>query len=219
MAATTASLPRKAILGRPARPEVDAAPTVRSTERIEEIDREHRAALLQEALRLTHGEMSEAEDLVQETLLKALRYNRRGRTIRERSRRWLLTILTNTYIDRYRRRAVRPAELPFDEVSELVTTEPALEAPRVPSPEVAPQPWSEQREAFRWMFSDEVLCALAQLPDVFRSAVLLADVEGLSYQEAADRLRVPLGTIMSRIHRGRARMRHALSDPLSPCLA
>ena len=63
-------------------------------EKLDLIDRQHRGALLQEALRLTHGNESEAEDLVQDTLLKALRHERRGGDIRDRSRRWLLTILT-----------------------------------------------------------------------------------------------------------------------------
>ncbi|MFN2431427.1 MAG: sigma-70 family RNA polymerase sigma factor [Gemmatimonadota bacterium] len=187
-------------------------------ERLDLIDRQHRAALLQEALRLTHGNESEAEDLVQETLLKALRHHRNGGDIRERNRRWLVTILTNTYIDRYRRRAVRPAELPFDLLEGVVA--PAASATAAPEAVVATRglSWDEQRERFRIVFSDEVLCALGRLPEVFRSAVLLTDVEGLSYQEAADRLSVPLGTVMSRIHRGRARMRHSLTAPGSPCL-
>ncbi len=192
--------------------------TTTGGERLEELDRQHRAALLQEALRLTHGEMAEAEDLVQETLLKALRHDRRGGSIRDRSRRWLLTILTNTHIDRYRRRAVRPAELSFDTVEESLPREPAAEPQAGVAESAAGLPWEEQRELFRWMFTDEVLCALGRLPEVFRSAVVLADLEGLSYQEAAERLRVPLGTVMSRIHRGRARIRRALTDPLSPCL-
>jgi RNA polymerase sigma-70 factor (ECF subfamily) len=191
---------------------------MRAGDLIETIDRDNRPALLQEALRLTRGELSEAEDLVQETLLKALRYDRGGNEIRERTRRWLLTILTNTYIDRYRRRSVRPAETAFEDVEELLADRPAAEGQAVSTLRVAELPWSEQRERYRWLFSDDVLCALARLPEVFRKAVVLTDVEGLSYQEAADRLRVPLGTVMSRIHRGRARLREALSSDASPCL-
>jgi RNA polymerase sigma-70 factor (ECF subfamily) len=191
---------------------------MKTRQRLDDIDRQHRSALLQEALRLTHGDVSEAEDLVQETLLKALRYEQNGRTIRDRSRRWLLTILTNTYIDRYRRRLVRPTELPYENLEEVVSTPVGAEERMDLEAGEATLSWDAQRERFRWMFSDEVLCALGELPEVFRSAVVLADVEGLSYQEAANRLRVPLGTIMSRIHRGRARMRRVLTDPLSPCL-
>jgi RNA polymerase sigma-70 factor (ECF subfamily) len=186
--------------------------------RMEKIDRDNRPALLQEALRLTRGEVGEAEDLVQETLLKALRYDRNGNKIRERTRRWLLTILVNTYIDRYRRRSVRPPEVAFDEVQELVPDRAAPEGQSVSTIGAAGLPWSQQVELYRWLFSDEVFCALSQLPEVFRSAVVLADVEGLSYQETADRLSVPLGTVMSRIHRGRARIREALSSGVSPCL-
>ncbi len=191
---------------------------MRAGELMETIDRDNRPALLQEALRLTRGEMSEAEDLVQETLLKALRYDRQGNEIRERTRRWLLTILTNTYIDRYRRRSVRPPETAFDDVQELVADQAAPEGQAVATLGVAELPWSQQRDLYRWLFSDEVLCALSQLPELFRSAVVLTDVEGLSYQEAAGRLSVPLGTVMSRIHRGRARLRAALRSDTSPCL-
>jgi RNA polymerase sigma-70 factor (ECF subfamily) len=191
---------------------------MRAAERIEAIDRNNRPALLQEALRLTRGELSEAEDLVQETLLKALRYDRQGNPIHERNRRWLLTILTNTYIDRYRRKSVRPLELAFDDVQEVVGGRAAQPRERVSTEGLASLPWEEQREVYRWVLSDDVLCALARLPDVFRSAVVMADLEGLSYQETADRLSVPLGTVMSRIHRGRARMREALSSDISPCL-
>jgi RNA polymerase sigma-70 factor (ECF subfamily) len=187
-------------------------------ELMDTIDRDNRPALLQEALRLTRGELSEAEDLVQETLLKALRYDRRGNEIRDRTRRWLLTILTNTYIDRYRRRSVRPAETAFEDMEEVLADRPAADAPSVPMVGLAELPWTEQRDRYRWLFSDEVLCALARLPEVFRRAVVLTDVEGLSYQETADRLGVPLGTVMSRIHRGRARMRSALLAETSPCL-
>jgi RNA polymerase sigma-70 factor (ECF subfamily) len=191
---------------------------MRVGELMETIDRDNRPALLQEALRLTRGEMSEAEDLVQETLLKALRYDRRGNEIRERTRRWLLTILTNTYIDRYRRRSVRPTETTFDDVEEVLADRPAADAQSVSTLGLADLPWNEQRDRYRWLFSDEVLCALARLPEVFRQAVVLTDVEGLSYQESADRLGVPLGTVMSRIHRGRARLRTALSAETSPCV-
>lgn len=202
----------------PAIAHAEIEPTRGYSRTLEVLDREHRTALFQEALRLTHGDASEAEDLVQETLLKALRYERGGGKIRDRSRRWLLRILTNSYIDRHRRRVVRPVELPFEDVAEFVTSVSNAEPVARPLDEAAVLPWTEQRERFRWVFDDEVLCALSQLPEVFRAAVVLADVEGLSYQEAADRLQVPLGTIMSRLHRGRARMRRALTDPLSPCL-
>ncbi|MBA2565538.1 MAG: sigma-70 family RNA polymerase sigma factor [Gemmatimonadetes bacterium] len=201
-----------------AKPDLLSRPALTITDRLDHIDRQNRAALLQEALRLTHGEMSEAEDLVQETFLKALRHDRNGGQIREQNRRWLLTILTNTYIDRYRRRSVRPVELSYDGLDEWVTSDEEAEAAPAVTVTGPVLPWPEQRERFRWVFTDEVLCALNRLPDVFRSAVLLTDVEGLSYKEAADRLSVPLGTVMSRIHRGRARMRRSLSDPLSPCL-
>ena len=186
--------------------------------RIEAIDRNNRPALLQEALRLTRGEQSEAEDLVQETLLKALRYDRKGNEIRDRNRRWLVRILTNTYIDRYRRTSVRPLEIPFEDLQELVGDRKVSEGAGGSAAATGALPWDEQRELYRWWFSDEVLCALSQLPGVFRSAVVLTDIEGLSYQEAANRLSVPLGTVMSRIHRGRVRMRKALTSDMSPCL-
>jgi RNA polymerase sigma-70 factor (ECF subfamily) len=194
----------------------DSITTVK--EPMEAIDRNNRPALVQEALRLTRGELNEAEDLVQETMLKALRYERKGNEIRDRNRRWLVTILTNTYIDRYRRTAVRPLEIPFEDLQELVGDRAVLEGAAVSTTGTGALPWDEQRELYRWWFSDEVLCALSQLPEGFRSAVVLVDIEGLSYEEAAHRLNAPLGTVMSRIHRGRARMRKALTSNTSPCL-
>ncbi len=109
-------------------------------------------------------------------------------------RAWLLTILRNTERNRHRRR--RPELLSDPDIAEE-------RGPRTEADEVEKR--AEDRE-----FDDAVTAALEQLPENFRRVVELVDVDGLSYQEAADVLDVPLGTIMSRLHRARRRIRELL---------
>jgi len=138
------------------------------------------------AYRMT-GNAADAEDLVQDTLLRAWRGFDRfqpGTNLRA----WLHTILQRVRVDQLRRKGRRP---PMEELGE---TEPA-----VPPPQDALASGAEALER-----------ALGGLPEVFRTAVVLRDVEELSYAEIAEALRVPIGTVMSRIHRGRARLRAAL---------
>jgi len=134
----------------------------------------------------------EAEDLVQDTLLRAFRAidGFDGR----HPRAWLLTILRNTNINRHRKR--RP-ELMRDPDTELerLAAEPGADAPDA---------------AVDAGFDHEIEVALAELPEVFRRVVELVDVDGLSYAEAAEVLGVPIGTVMSRLHRARARIREHL---------
>jgi len=143
------------------------------------------------ALSLTRNR-ADAEDLVQESLLRAYRAidGFDGRY----PRAWLLTILRNTERNRHRRR--RPELLKEPEIAE--ERGPATEADAV-------ERRAEDRE-----FDAAVTAALEQLPDNFRRVVELVDVDGLTYQEAADVLDVPLGTIMSRLHRARRRIRDLL---------
>lgn len=145
------------------------------------------------ALRLT-GQAADAEDLVQDTLVRA--YRALDRFDGAYPRAWLLTILRNTHVNRGRRQ--RPLLLRTDE---MTVTEVGVVPLSVPSSEEVVL--SEQFEAV-------VVEALATLSDKYRSAVELVDIEGLSYQEAADRLGVPRGTVMSRLHRGRAHIRSRL---------
>jgi RNA polymerase sigma-70 factor, ECF subfamily len=143
------------------------------------------------ALSLTRNR-ADAEDVVQESLLRAYRAidSFDGRY----PRAWLLTIVRNTERNRHRRR--RPELLKDPETAE--ERGPATEADAV------------ERRAEDSEFDAAVTDALAQVPENFRRVIELVDVDGLSYQEAADLLEVPLGTVMSRLHRARRRIRELL---------
>ena len=143
------------------------------------------------ALSITRNR-ADAEDVVQETLLRAFRSL--GTFDGRYPRAWLLTILRNAERNRHRRR--RPELLSDPEMAEDL-------GPRTESDEVEVS--AEQHE-----FTDFVAQAVEQLPDGFREVVDLVDINGLSYQEAADVLGVPIGTVMSRLHRARRRLREAL---------
>jgi RNA polymerase sigma-70 factor (ECF subfamily) len=140
------------------------------------------------AYRLT-GNAHDAEDLVQETMLRAHRSFDRYRP-GTNARAWLFTILHRLRTDALRRRGRRP------ETVELVDD----------GPPVAPV-----HEAALASGHEEITRALQGLPEGFRSAVVLRDVEEYSYAEIAKMLDIPVGTVMSRIHRGRALLRQALS--------
>jgi RNA polymerase sigma-70 factor (ECF subfamily) len=143
------------------------------------------------ALSITRNR-ADAEDVVQETLLRAFRSM--GTFDGRYPRAWLLTILRNAERNRHRRR--RPELLSDPEMAEDL-------GPRTESDEVEVS--AEQHE-----FTDFVAQSVEALPEVFREVVDLVDINGLSYQEAADVLGVPIGTVMSRLHRARRRLREAL---------
>jgi RNA polymerase sigma-70 factor (ECF subfamily) len=158
----------------------------------EEVARSHGRFLYTVAYRLT-GNREDAEDLVQEVLLRV----RRGlETYRPGSMEgWLSRIATNAFLDDVRRRRRRPVDfLPDDPDWVLPPTAAADEA-------LAAE-----------VLSDDVQAALQRLPEDFRAAVVLCDVVGLPYQEIGDALGVPVGTVRSRIHRGRALLREALTS-------
>ncbi|MGB3412216.1 MAG: RNA polymerase sigma factor [Microthrixaceae bacterium] len=143
------------------------------------------------AMSLTRNR-ADAEDLVQESLLRAYRaiHTFDGRY----PRAWLLTIVRNTERNRHRRR--RPELLSDPNIAE--ERGPATEPDDV-------ERYAEDRE-----FDAAVTASLAELPENFRRVIELVDVDGLTYQEAADLLEVPLGTVMSRLHRARRRIRELL---------
>jgi RNA polymerase sigma-70 factor, ECF subfamily len=161
-------------------------------------------ALYSAALRYTRNS-TDAEDLVQETFAKAFASFHQfepGTNLRA----WLYRILTNSYINRYRQQQRRPQEVSADAVGpdgdefslyERIagTAAPAAEA-----------------QVLEALTDQEVKDALASLPEQFRIAVYLADVEGFSYAEIADIMGSPIGTVMSRLHRGRAALQAALYD-------
>ncbi len=162
----------------------------------EELVRRHGAALYRMAFRLT-GNEADAEDLAQDTVIEALRAFSRFQP-GTRFDRWVYRIMSHTFIDRVRRRRRHPV------VSLDVPDQPPLPAAE-PSPE---------EEALRTERRRMVREALATLPEEFRLAVVLVDLEGLSYEEAAAAMHCALGTVRSRLHRGRLLLRERLAEVL-----
>lgn len=157
----------------------------------EEVARDHGRFLYTVAYRLT-GNSDDAQDLVQEVLLKV----RKGlETYQPGSLEgWLSRITTNTFLDEARRRQRRPLDFLPEEPDRVLPPEPGADLALVA--EVLP---------------DDVQGALRALPEEYRAAVVLCDVVGMSYQEIGASLDVPVGTVRSRIHRGRALLRKALT--------
>jgi RNA polymerase sigma-70 factor, ECF subfamily len=156
------------------------------------------------ALRMTRN-ASDAEDLVQETYLKAYRAFggfQEGTNLKA----WLYKILTNTFINSYRAKKRRPEESDLEDVEDLYLYR------RLGGLEAATAGRSAEDEVLDHFTDDDVKAALEALPEQFRMAVLLADVEGFSYKEIAEILEVPIGTVMSRLHRGRKALQKALLD-------
>jgi RNA polymerase sigma-70 factor (ECF subfamily) len=153
------------------------------------------------ALRLTRNP-ADAEDLLQETFLRAYRgfdSFREGTNLRA----WLYRIMTNAFINVYRKRQREPQTISDSEVEEWYLYDRLGERGTEASAEAT---------VLEALPDEDVQEALAGLPDQFRMAVLLADVEGFSYKEIAEILDVPIGTVMSRLHRGRRALERRLWD-------
>jgi RNA polymerase sigma-70 factor, ECF subfamily len=175
---------------------------VADRETFSELAMPHAPALYSAAMRMTRNS-ADAEDLVQETMLRAYRG---FHTFQEGTnlKAWLFRILTNTYISIYRAKKKRPVEGELDDVEELFLYR------RLGTTEGTGLGRSAEDE-FMDLFSEgEVKDALDKLPESFRMAVLLADVQGFSYKEIAEILDIPIGTVMSRLHRGRKAMQKDL---------
>jgi RNA polymerase sigma-70 factor, ECF subfamily len=156
---------------------------------------EHMSSIYSAALRMTRNP-TEAEDLVQETYLKAYRgFN--GFEEGTNLKAWLYRILTNTFINQYRSKQRRPNETELDEVEDLYLYR------RLGGLEAAQANRSAEDELMDMFSEAEVKAAVEDLPENFRIPVLLADIEGFSYKEIAEILDIPIGTVMSRLHRGR----------------
>ena len=161
-------------------------------------------SLYSAALRMTRNP-SDAEDLVQETYLKAYRgfgSFEQGTNLKA----WLYRILTNTFINRYRAAKRRPDETELDDVEDFYLYR------RLGGLEEARAGRSAEDELMDMFSEAEVKAAVDALPEQFRMAVLLADVEGFSYKEIASILDIPIGTVMSRLHRGRKNLQKALYE-------
>ncbi len=165
---------------------------------------EHMPSLYAAAMRMTRNK-SDAEDLVQETYLKAYRAFgsfQEGTNLRA----WLYRILTNTFINIYRAKKRRPDESDLDDVEDLYLYR------RLGGLEAAQAGRSAEDEVLDQITEGEVKAAIEALPEQFRMAVLLADVEGFQYKEIAEILDIPIGTVMSRLHRGRRGLQKSLFE-------
>jgi RNA polymerase sigma-70 factor (ECF subfamily) len=157
-------------------------------------------ALRRMALRLT-GQVPDAEDLVQETVARALAHRAQfqpGTNLRA----WLCTIQRSIFVSAYRRRRRAPMLQSLEILEDEGTLYAAYGARAAASAE---------QVFLHGRMDDTLVAALASLPEHYRLPVLLCDVQGLSYAEAAQAMQCALGTVMSRLHRGRARLRAALS--------
>jgi RNA polymerase sigma-70 factor (ECF subfamily) len=158
----------------------------------DEIVAQHSARVYRLAYRLT-GNPHDAEDLTQEVFVRVFRSL--SSYTPGTFEGWLHRITTNLFLDQARRKS----KIRFDALSDDADA-------RIPSRSAAPD-----TQVIEGVFDDDVESALAELPPDFRAAVVLCDIEGLSYEEIADVLSLKLGTVRSRIHRGRAQLRTALA--------
>lgn len=151
----------------------------------------HLDVLYNFALRLT-TEPNDAEDLVQDTIVKAFRFFDSFEN-GTNAKAWLFRILKNSFINNYRKTSKQPQQVDFDEVSSYYES---VRAERTNTSDL-------EDLMFRELMDDEMSIALSRLPEDFRTVVLLCDVENYTYEEIANMLDVPIGTIRSRLHRGR----------------
>jgi RNA polymerase sigma-70 factor (ECF subfamily) len=154
------------------------------------------------AMRMTRNP-ADAEDLVQETFLKAYRAYH---TFEEGTnlKAWLYRILTNTYINKYRKDSRRPSEVDLGSVEDLYLYR------NIGSEESAEAARTTEDRVLDGLVESDIKKAVEDLPENFRLPVLLADLEGFSYKEISDILDIPIGTVMSRLHRGRKAMQKSL---------
>ena len=160
-------------------------------------------ALYRTALRMTRSE-ADAEDLVQETYIRAFRF-REQFTPGTNLKAWLFRILTNTFINTYRRRQTQPEFTELEGVDEFSLYK------RMSDLKTSSGAGNPETEFLDGLVDSEVKDALGELPEKFRQVVLL-DVEGFSYKEIAEMLDIPIGTVMSRLHRGRKFLQKRLLD-------
>jgi len=176
----------------------------RRKEEFEEVALAHFDALFNLALNLTRNR-KDAEDLVQEAYLRAYRFfdsYQKGTHIKA----WLFRILRNTFINRYRAQKVRPEEVDFGKIEatyEQMIEETFIRDRTPPSPEEL---------VMDRVLDDEIQQAMGRLPEEYRTVVLMALLEEMSYKDIAAAMSIPLGTVMSRLHRGRKLLQASLLE-------
>jgi RNA polymerase sigma-70 factor, ECF subfamily len=180
-------------------PGVVAASEVRDRARFEEEALTHAEQLYRIAVRLTGGRQV-AEDLVQDTYLRAFRAWRSYRPGTNLAA-WLATIMRNANLDELRRQSRRPVQEPLDDDGDYYLYNRLAQA--------SPQP---QDEVLARLSGTAIVSALADLPPNFREVVVLVDVGDFTYADAAGILGIPIGTVMSRLYRGRRLLKRALAD-------
>jgi RNA polymerase sigma-70 factor, ECF subfamily len=156
------------------------------------------------ALRMTRNP-ADAEDVLQESYLKAYRaYD--TFTAGTNLRAWLYRIVTNTYINRYRSAQRRPDEVGSEDLEDFYLYK------RIGDADTPSSARSAEQTVLDSLVHDDVVAAIEGLDERFRQPVLLADVEGFAYKEIAEIMDVPIGTVMSRLHRGRKQLQQRLWD-------
>jgi RNA polymerase sigma-70 factor (ECF subfamily) len=162
----------------------------------------HLDLLYNSAVQMTRN-AADAEDLVQETFVKAYRFFDRFKK-GTNCRAWLFKIMKNNFINAFRKRSKEPVKVDFEQVEATLQAE--------PQPAVPPAEATSVEQLFEELVEDDVKEALDQLPFEFRMVTILSDVEGLSYQEIADIMECPVGTVRSRLSRARRFLRGKLYD-------
>lgn len=160
----------------------------------------HMDILYNYGLRMT-GNPDDARDLLQETYLKAYRFwdkFEQGTNLRA----WLFRIMKNTYINLYRKESKEPGKVDYDQIEDYYNI----------IRDESSDPNDLQEKLFGQLLDDDVSKALESLPEEFRTVVILCDIEGLAYEEIADFLQIPVGTVRSRLHRGRKLLYTKLYD-------
>lgn len=160
----------------------------------------HMDSLYNFALKMT-GDSDDASDLIQETYLKAFRFFdkfEKGTNCKA----WLFRIMKNTYINIYRKGAKEPDKVDYEDVENFYEN---IKASNTDSAHL-------EKDIYDNLLDDELSEAVTSLPEDFRTVVILADIEGYTYEEIADFIDVPVGTVRSRLHRARKMLFTKLYD-------
>ena len=168
----------------------------------EKIAFQHLNSLYSTALRMTRRPV-EAEELIQDTYLRAFKHFDKFE-LGTNFNAWIFRILTNTFINKYRKQSKMPVHIDIEKVA------PVLEDAATGDQIGLQKNYDDSN--YREIFDDEIIDALHTLPDDFRLVVILADIEGFSYKEIAKIVRAPVGTVMSRLFRSRQLLKKRLVD-------